>query len=86
MSFTLDLSKDIEATLASQARAAHMPTERYVAQIVEHAVKLQRRRAADALEKHLEVMASQVTPGTTPEEMEAALEEALAAARPQRNW
>jgi hypothetical protein len=86
MSVTLNLSKDIEATLAFQARAAQMPTERYVTQIVEQAVKLQRRRAAEALEKHLDVMSSQVAPGTTPDEMEAALEEALAAVRPQRSW
>ena len=86
MSVILDLPKDVEAALASQARAARMPTERYVAHIVERALELRRRRAAQDLELHLDSMASQVAPETKPEEMEAALEEALAAVRPQRNW
>ena len=86
MSVILELPKDVEAALASQARAARMPTERYVAHIVERALELRRRHAAQNLEQHLDSMASQVVPETTPEEMETALEEALADVRPQRRW
>ena len=73
----LDLPKDVEAALEYQARAAHMPTERYVAHTVERALELRRRHAAEDLKRHLEHMASQVAPTTMPEEMEAALEEAF---------
>jgi hypothetical protein len=86
MSVILELPKDVEAALASQARAARMPTERYVAYIVERALELRRRHAAQHLEQHFDSMASQVAPETTPEEMEAALEEALTDVRPQRRW
>lgn len=86
MSLVIDLSKEMEASLASQAQAANMPTERYVARIIEHALRIQRRRAAENLKRRLDDMASEVVPETTPEEMEAALEEALAAVRPQRIW
>jgi len=86
MSVTLDLPKDVEAALASQARAAQMPTDQYLAKIVEHAVALRRRRAADELARQLDVMASHVPPETTQEQMETAPEEALAAVRPKRNW
>jgi hypothetical protein len=41
---------------------------------------------AENLAKHLDYMASQVAKETTVEEMESALQEALAHARPQRNW
>ena len=84
MSMTLELPIDVEATLAFQARAAQMSTELYLAQLVERAVEGRRRNAAEQLIKHLDVMASEVAPDTTPEQMEAALEEALAAVRPKR--
>jgi hypothetical protein len=86
MSLTIDLSKELEAALASQARAARMDTERYLAHIVEHALKRQRARAATNLQRHLDRIAAQVLPEPTPEEMEAALEAALAETRPQRSW
>ena len=40
----------------------------------------------DRLERHLDYMASQVTAETTPDEMEAAISDALASVRPQRSW
>ena len=83
---TLELPKDVEATLAFQARAAQMPTELYLAQLVERAVEGRRRTAAAQLVKHLEVMAAEVAQIRLPEQMEAALEEALAAVRPKRSW
>ena len=86
MSLTVDLSKEAEAALASQARAAHMSAERYLSQIIESALKRQHRLAAENLAQHLDHMASQVLPDTTPEEMEEALEAALSAARPRRSW
>ena len=49
MSLTIDLPKELEASLASRARAVHMPTERYVASIIEHALERQRHRAAKIL-------------------------------------
>jgi len=84
MNLTIDLSEQSAAALESQARAAHMPAERYLAEIVTRA--LERRRDVENLEKHLEYMASQVAPETTCDEMEAALQEALASVRPNRNW
>ena len=39
MSIILKLPKEIEAALAFQARAAQMPTEKYLAHIVELAVE-----------------------------------------------
>jgi len=86
MNLTIDLSEQKAAALEAQARAMNMPTERYLAVIVERAIESQQRRDAAALEHHLDYMASKVVPETTPEEMEGALAEALAHARPQRNW
>jgi hypothetical protein len=86
MSLILELPKDIEAALAFQARAAHMPTEQYLAKMVERAVENRRRAAAEQLSHHLGVMAGYVAPDTTTEQMEAAFDDALAAARPQRGW
>jgi hypothetical protein len=86
MSMILELPKDVEATLAFQARAVHMPTEQYLAQVVERAVESRRNAAAGQLARHLDVMAGQVAQQTTPEQMEAAFEDALAAVRPQRSW
>ena len=84
MSLTIDLSQELEAELASQAQALDVPTERYLAQIVESAVK--RKRAARTLEQSLDEIAARVLPETTTAEMEAALEAALAAVRPKRIW
>jgi hypothetical protein len=86
MNMTIDLSEQNAAALESQARAAHMPAERYLAEIVARALERQHRRAIENLEHHLDYMASQVPLETSPEEMEAALEEALAHVRPQRSW
>ncbi|MEI9814732.1 MAG: putative toxin-antitoxin system toxin component, PIN family [Acidobacteriota bacterium] len=63
MSLILELPKEIEAALALQARAAHMPTEQYLARLVERAVESRRRDAADQLVHHLDSMATQVAAG-----------------------
>ena len=86
MSMILELPKDIEAALAFQARAAHMPTETYLAKMVERAVENRRRMASEQLSHHLGVMADSVAPDTTTEQMEAAFDDALAAVRPHRGW
>ncbi len=86
MDMIIELSDENAAVLASQARAARMPPERYLAQIVARALESQHSHAAGQLGQHLDYMASQVRPETTPEQMEAALEEALAAVRPRRSW
>jgi hypothetical protein len=86
MNLTIDLSEQYAAALEAQARAARMPTERYLAHIVARALERQRRRDAESLDHHLTYMASQVLPETTPEEMEAALDEALSNIRPHRSW
>ena len=86
MDMTIDLSEHNAAVLEAQARAAHMSAERYLAGIVARALERRQRRAAGDLEAHLDVMASQVAADTTPEEMEAALEEALTHVRPHRSW
>jgi hypothetical protein len=86
MSLTIDLCQELEAVLASQARAARMDTERYLARIIERALKTQHGRAVKDLQQQLDQMAAQVLPETTSEEMEAALEAALAAVRPRRSW
>jgi hypothetical protein len=86
MNLTIDLSEQSAAALESQARAARMPAERYLAEIVTRALERQHRRDAENLEKQLDNMASQVVPETTMEEMESALQEALTYVRPHRNW
>lgn len=86
MNLTIDLSDQNAAVLEAQARAACMPAERYLAQIVARAFERQHRHDAENLGKHLDYMASQVAPETTTEEMEAALQEALADVRPHRSW
>lgn len=85
MNLTIDLSEQNAAALEAQARAARMPAERYLAQIVERALERQHRRDAENLGLHLDYMASQVGPDTTTEEMEAALQEALTHVRPRRS-
>jgi hypothetical protein len=86
MNMTIDLSEQYAAALEAQARAARMPTERYLAHIVTRALERRHRQDASNLEHHLDYMASQVAPETTPEVMEAALAEALAHVRPHRSW
>jgi len=86
MNMTVDLPEQYAAALEAQARAAGMPTERYLAHIVARALEGQHRRAIENLEHHLDFMAPQVVPEKTPEEMEAALADALADVRPRRNW
>jgi hypothetical protein len=86
MNLTIALSEQNAAALEAQARAARMPADRYLAQIVARALERQHRRDAENLEKHLDYMASQVVRETTTEEMEAALQEALNQVRPHRNW
>ena len=86
MNLTIDLSEQDAAALEAQARAAHMPLERYLANIVTRALERQHRQNTENLSQHLDYMASQVVPETSAEEMEAALQEALAHVRPQRNW
>jgi hypothetical protein len=63
-----------------------MPAEHYLVHIVELAVENRRRIAAEQLGPHLEEMAECIAPETTSEQMEAALQDALAAIRSQRAW
>jgi hypothetical protein len=86
MNLTIDLSEQNAAALEAQARAACMPTEAYLARIVEQALERQHRRSAERLKQHLDFMADQIRPEATSEEIDAALEEALANARPRRSW
>jgi HAMP domain-containing protein len=86
MSVTIELPPQIEAALASHARAANMATDRYVAAIVERAVEIQQRRAVERLADHVNSMSSQMPADTTPAEMDAALDEALEHVRPLRRW
>lgn len=86
MSLTIELPEQSVAVLEAQARAAGMPPDRYLSQIVTHALELQHRKDVENLEKHLDYMASQVAPETTAEEMESALEEALTHVRLHRHW
>ncbi|HEY3739061.1 MAG TPA: hypothetical protein VGL53_04410 [Bryobacteraceae bacterium] len=86
MNLTIDLSEQNAAELEAQARAAHMQADRYLAQVVAQALESRRKTKLQDLEKHLDYMASQVVPGTTEEDMEAALEEALEHVRQQRTW
>jgi hypothetical protein len=83
---TIDLSDKDAAVLAAQARAAHMPPERYLSHVIACALERQHRRAAEQLEHHLDEMASQIQSETTMEDMGSALEAALAAVRPRRSW
>ena len=63
-----------------------MPAELYLAAIVARALERQHQQDAENLGKHLDYMASRVAPDTTSEEMESALQEALAYVRPHRSW
>jgi hypothetical protein len=86
MSITIDLSEQHVAELEAAAREARLPSEVYLAKIVSQALENHHRSKVQKLEEHLDYMATQVVPGTTADEMEAALEEALAHARQHRNW
>jgi hypothetical protein len=77
MNLTIDLSDHNAAELEAQARAARMPADRYLAEIVAHALESQHRNKVRRLEEHLNAMESHVVPGTTAEQMEAALQDAL---------
>ena len=72
--------------MPSRARAARMPTRTYVVHIPGTAIESNHRHAASNLEQQLDSMASQIPSDTTSEQMETALEEALAAVRPLRSW
>jgi hypothetical protein len=50
-----------------------MPADRYLAEIVAHALESQHRNKLRRLEEHLDTMASHIVSGTTAEQMEAAL-------------
>ncbi len=86
MTLTIDLPEQKAAALAAQAKAMNISTESYLARIVERALDRQQIRAADALIEHLDYMASKIVPGTAPEELESALDEALEHVRPRRAW
>jgi hypothetical protein len=86
MSITIDLSEHNAAELEAAAREARMPADEYLAKIVAHALETRHRSNVQKLEEHLDYMASQVVAGTTPDEMEAALQEALGHVRQHRTW
>jgi hypothetical protein len=84
MNLTIDLSEQNAAELEAAAREAHMPAEHYLSKIVAHALESRHKSKVHKLEEHLDFMAAQVIPGTTADEMEAAIEEALGYVRQQR--
>ena len=86
MNLTIDLSEKSAAALEAQARAARMPAERYLAQVVDRALERQHIQDAANLAEHLDTMGAHVAADTTEQEMESALQEALMYVRPRRNW
>ncbi len=87
MNVTIGLSDQNAAELEAQARAARMPVDRYLEEVVAHVQWQNRHRVRSTkLEEHLDTMASHVVPGTTADEMEAALHEALDHVRQHRTW
>ena len=84
MNIMIGLSDQNAAELEAQARAARMPPDRYLAEIIARALESRHKAKVQKLEQHLESMASHVVPGTTAEEMETALQEALDHVRQQR--
>src|ERR1700722_3436383 len=54
MNLTIDLSDHNAAELEAQARAACMPADRYLAEIVAHALESQHRNKVRRLEEHLD--------------------------------
>ena len=86
MNLTIDLSDQNAVELEAQARAARMPADRYLVEIIAHALESRHRSKVHKIEDHLDIMASHVVPGTTAEQMEAALQEALDHVRQHRTW
>ena len=86
MILTIDLSEKSAAALEAQARAARMPAERYLAQVVDRALERQHIQDAANLAEHLDTMGAHLAGDTTEQEMENALQEALMYVRPRRNW
>jgi len=84
MNVTIGLTEEHAAELEAQARAARMPADRYLAEVVAHALESRHRDKVRKLEQHLDTMAAQVVPGTTADEMETALEAALSQVRQHR--
>jgi len=84
MNVTIGLTEENAAELEAQARAARMPADRYLAEVVAHALESRHRDKVRKLEQHLDTMAAQVVPGTTADEMETALEAALSQVRQHR--
>jgi hypothetical protein len=86
MNVTIGLSDQNAAELEAQARAARMPPDRYLEEVVAHVLENRHKSKLHMLEEHLDAMASHVVPETTAAEMEAALEEALDHVRQHRTW
>jgi hypothetical protein len=95
MSLIIDLAPHEQKALEAKARARGVSPEVYARQALRRTLLLsgcvfpapegeERRRAADRLMQHLDAMAEKVTPETSPAEMEAAIDEALAEVRPRR--
>jgi len=95
MSLIIDLAPDEQKALEVKARARGVSPEDYARQVLRRTLLLsgrvfpapegeERRQAADRLMKHLDAMTQKVTPETTPAEMEAAIDEALAYLGPRR--
>lgn len=76
----------MEAALYAQARAVHMPTEDYLVRLMERALQRRQAQSSANLQNIIDQMATQVVPGATAEELEAALDAALAEVRPRRSW
>ena len=84
MKLTIGLSDQNAAELEAEARAAKMPADRFLEQLIAHALESCHKSKVQKLEEHLDTMASHVVPGTPAEQMEAALEEALDHVRQRR--
>ncbi|MBS1835835.1 MAG: hypothetical protein JST65_24170 [Acidobacteria bacterium] len=80
----MDLPPEVEETLSGKARAANVPVERYTIDLVTRALAADRN--ADEMETFLNQMARNAPIQGSEEELEAAIEEALAAVRPKRIW
>jgi uncharacterized membrane protein YccC len=69
MNLTTDLSERNAAELEAQARSARMPADRYLAEIVAHALESRHKYKVRRLEEHLDTVASHVVPGTMAEQI-----------------